>query len=49
MKQCAIEESTVVQVSLIVHQFVHAPTDDDGVNTTRGLLCANGATEDHEQ
>ena len=46
--ECAVEKSTVVPVSFMVHQFVHAAVDDNGMNTPRGLLCADGATEDHD-
>ena len=46
--QYAVEEGAIVPVALVVHQFVHTTADDDGMHTTRGLLCREGATEDHE-
>ena len=48
MSQGTIEKGAVVPIALVVHQFVHATTDDDSMDTTRGLLCAESATEDHE-
>lgn len=48
LTESAVEKGTVVPVALVVHQLVHSTVDDDGMNTPRGLLCAGGATEDHD-